>query len=606
MKPISLTDFITLTLLNWAHVIINHTPRLFWRIVFVLLDVANFWFTRIISIIRYSPARSLRRAADSANTYEEYEEISLELDRLDGCDVWRQNFASKRYDYKMIHERLLDLRAARHSGDRIQVAGLLRSGLLRNFGGISSKRLYNKSHVGTKILIEEYVAEVLECLKFVAGEKGEVEDSLAKSETAELKVKPAEKSKGTSDLAVDSKLWPAKQSTKKAAASFYQSPSTVRQARLDFFHDARQTIGTTALILQGGTLFGLCHIGVIKALHDHELLPRVIAGSSIGAVVGAYVCSLRPEELSYNLDHLVEQINPPTLNGKSQYDNILENVLNKGFSQDILIFIDYVATRLGDMTFEEAHVKTGMILNIVIFPTDSSVPSLLNYLSAPNTVISSAVRCSLGYNVLHEDTYLYVKNERGEVVPYESACKDCRFMSPYYARTFGEKRLRQSVDFVSPYTRLTELFNVNHFVVSLARPYLAPLIGIDLRHTESRWPFIKKIDRLLNLEIRYRVEMLDRMGLLLSFLRWALSDETAPLYAGNQIPVVPEMKTLFHDCKRLFDVGKYRENIPYWIHVGEHSVWPLYPLLRTRCAIEFTLDDYYNLFRERTETKASK
>lgn len=36
------------------------------------------------------------------------------------------------------------------------------------------------------------------------------------------------------------------------------------------------------------------HFGVVKALHDNGLLPKVITGSSVGALVGAFVCS-RPE-----------------------------------------------------------------------------------------------------------------------------------------------------------------------------------------------------------------------------------------------------------------------------------------------------------------------
>ena len=51
------------------------------------------------------------------------------------------------------------------------------------------------------------------------------------------------------------------------------------------------------------------------------------------------------------------------------------------------------------------------------------------------------------------------------------------------------------------------------------------------------------------------------------------------------------------DFGRVFDVHKTMENIPYWVLVGERSVWPLFPLLWSRCAIEFALDDLYNLHR---------
>jgi TAG lipase/lysophosphatidylethanolamine acyltransferase len=35
------------------------------------------------------------------------------------------------------------------------------------------------------------------------------------------------------------------------------------QAKLDSLHNARQAFGRSTLILQGGAIFGLCHLGVI-------------------------------------------------------------------------------------------------------------------------------------------------------------------------------------------------------------------------------------------------------------------------------------------------------------------------------------------------------
>lgn len=541
---------ITILLLDLLATALKYVPTFVWKIVFLVFDVVKYWVTKILQLIRHSPVRKLRRTLVLCQDYEAYEAVALKLDEESGYDSWRQNFTSRRYDYRLIHSRLMDLRRARLANDHERVASLLRSGFLRNFGGISSKRLYNKSYMGTKVLIEEYVAEVLDCLRFVSDEE---------------------------------------QPSTLGTATF-------NQQKMDFFHEGKQTIGTTALILQGGSLFGICHVGVMRALFQHDLLPNVIAGSSVGAAAGALVCSLAPIELATHLDHLVEFI--PSR--KHHIDNVVENVLKNGFSEDVLIFIDYVRQVLGNMTFEEAHLVSDRILNIVVYPTDPAVPTLLNYLTAPNVTIISAVYCALGYNALGKEVEPEIKTEDGTIMPLRILNRTCHYMSPYYARTIdskarhGDKQLQSQ----SPYTRLTELFNVNHFVVSLARPYLAPLIGLEFKHSKSTsWGIMKRIDRLVSLEFRYRVEMMNRIGLLLSVLKWALSDETAPLYAGNQIPIVPEMKTLFKDGKRIFDVGKYKENIPYWILVGEQSVWPLYPVLQARCAIEFTLDDYYNLFR---------
>lgn len=112
------------------------------------------------------------------------------------------------------------------------------SGLLRNLGGICDPRLYSRSYLGTKNLTSSYIEEVSQTLQFLSAEKLE-----------------------------------------------------------SFFADTKQSFGSTALLLQGGASFGLFHLGVIKALNEHKLLPRIISGSSIGALIAALVCIHTDEEL---------------------------------------------------------------------------------------------------------------------------------------------------------------------------------------------------------------------------------------------------------------------------------------------------------------------
>jgi TAG lipase/lysophosphatidylethanolamine acyltransferase len=67
-------------------------------------------------------------------------------------------------------------------------------------------------------------------------------------------------------------------------------PELTLQSKIDFFADTKQSFGSTALVLSGGATFGLCHLGVVKALSQNGLLPRVISGSSVGALIAALVC----------------------------------------------------------------------------------------------------------------------------------------------------------------------------------------------------------------------------------------------------------------------------------------------------------------------------
>ncbi len=52
------------------------------------------------------------------------------------------------------------------------------------------------------------------------------------------------------------------------------------------------------LVLSGGGMRGIAHVGVIKALQDFDIEPNLISGSSMGAIIGAlYANEISPEEM---------------------------------------------------------------------------------------------------------------------------------------------------------------------------------------------------------------------------------------------------------------------------------------------------------------------
>jgi NTE family protein len=54
----------------------------------------------------------------------------------------------------------------------------------------------------------------------------------------------------------------------------------------------------TGIVLSGGAVRGFAHLGVIKALHEAEIIPDVISGVSAGSIVGAfYADGYEPEEI---------------------------------------------------------------------------------------------------------------------------------------------------------------------------------------------------------------------------------------------------------------------------------------------------------------------
>ena len=59
-----------------------------------------------------------------------------------------------------------------------------------------------------------------------------------------------------------------------------------------------QSPARVALVLSGGGLRGLAHLGVLRVLHAHGLRPALVVGTSVGAIVGgAYASGVSIEAL---------------------------------------------------------------------------------------------------------------------------------------------------------------------------------------------------------------------------------------------------------------------------------------------------------------------
>lgn len=93
--------------------------------------------------------------------------------------------------------------------------------------------------------------------------------------------------------------------------------------------------------------------------------------------------------------------------------------LQKGLILDIRVVQNFVRDNIGDITFQEAFDKTGRILNITVTAqTKNSQDRLLNYLTAPNVVVWSAVACSCSIPYVYGPSELLCKNEKGVIEPY--------------------------------------------------------------------------------------------------------------------------------------------------------------------------------------------
>jgi TAG lipase/steryl ester hydrolase/phospholipase A2/LPA acyltransferase len=178
--------------------------------------------------------RKLEQDMNGAESYEQWRESAQAYDQASGMSRWRQVDQSKLYDYASIRRRVDRLRSLRARGDDVGLLFTLNEGIHGNMGGMGNSKLHQEAHAGTKVLIEDYVDEIVEALKYLA----ELESD---------------------DISYADKL--------------------------DFFYRANHCYGRSALMLSGGGVLGFYHLGVVKSLLERKLLPRVISGSSAGSMI---------------------------------------------------------------------------------------------------------------------------------------------------------------------------------------------------------------------------------------------------------------------------------------------------------------------------------
>jgi TAG lipase/steryl ester hydrolase/phospholipase A2/LPA acyltransferase len=147
---------------------------------------------------------------------------------------------------------------------------------------------------------------------------------------------------------------------------------------------------------------------------------------------------------------------------------------------------------VGDITFREIYHKFGWNLNITV--TDKNESRLLNYLTAPNVLIWSAIVASCAIPGMFDCADLMMKGENGDCFPYCPPSRDIHFTDGSVAGDL-------------PMQRLSELFNINTFIVSQVNPHIAPFISENkaevLETFNLRTSFFLLIKTLCGNEIKH-------------------------------------------------------------------------------------------------------
>jgi NTE family protein len=114
-----------------------------------------------------------------------------------------------------------------------------------------------------------------------------------------------------------------------------------------------------------------------------------------------------------------------------------------------------IEAAIPDMTFIEAHEKTGRYVNVSVAPSQMHQRSrLLNAITSPNALIREAVLASCSIPGVFPPVTLAARDEEGKRTPYVPS------------RTWIDGSITNDL----PAQRLSRMYGVNHFISSQANP----------------------------------------------------------------------------------------------------------------------------------------
>ncbi|MCB1687894.1 MAG: DUF3336 domain-containing protein [Halioglobus sp.] len=468
--------------------------------------------------------KNLQKQMDNASSYEAWSEAAQAHDELSGEKRWRQMDHTRQYDYAQIRLRLDKLRSLRARHDYQGLLFTLNEGIHGNMGGMGRHSLYSHAKFGTKTLIEQYIDEVDDSLRFLA-------------ELDQIDV----------------------------------------QEKLDFFYRANICFGRSALMLSGGGVLGFYHLGVVKTLLDQGLLPRVISGSSAGALVAGTLGTHTDKELERFYD-------PANVLTEAEREASVFTRMFFGANAQIDIgdLEKLIARMIPDMTFQEAYEKTGRQISISVAPAEMHQRSrLLNAITSPNVYVRAAVLASCAVPGVFPPVMLMAKNQHGERQPYLPT----------------RKWVDGSIADDLPAKRLQRLYSTNHYIVSMVNPVAIPFLNKDGKRGAMNSALgalgVGMGRELLNFYrgmVQDRSDTWPRFNMLMSSVH-ALMDQE---YSGD-INIVPKFRW-YNPAKLLSHLSE--KDLIALMHAGEHSTYPAVEAIRTCTKISRTMEEILHRFEQ--------
>ena len=303
----------------------------------------------------------------TAHNYAEWHERAKSSAELKNAEAWRADPESPVYDASLLRKHIEELRRTRDARDPQALIPLLQEFLYRHLGELADPRLYEVTSLGTKHIVEDFYKEALDCIAYLGD--------------------PEETGLGVAYT-------------------------------LAGFRRAAHIFGRSALMLSGGGTLGFFHLGVVKVLLEQDILPDVLSGSSMGAIVACAI-GVRTDEEIHDLVTNPRQIRTDAIKplpvdratpGVAIYDaERLEKI---------------IAHTCGDYTFAEAQARTGRTVNVSVSPTrERQKPRVLCHYTTPNVLMNSAAVASAAIPGVFAPAKLRQRLSDGTVETYASTEK---------------------------------------------------------------------------------------------------------------------------------------------------------------------------------------
>lgn len=252
---------------------------------------------------------------------------------------------------------------------------------------------------------------------------------------------------------------------------------------------------------------------------------------------------------------------------------------------------------LGDLTFREAYNRTGKILNITVSPASVHEQTrLLNYLTAPNCLIWSAVCASCSVPGIFPSCSVYEKNPKTNEIHEWNNDESMKYVDG-------------SVDNDLPITRLLEMFNVDHIIAVQVNPHVVPILRVSVSNIGGQVEndLIYKMKHLLNnvydfvsCEAIHYLQLLNELDVYKNLSNKMISI-LSQNYSGD-ITIIPEYK--MSDFVNLFE-NPDTEFMLDFICRGAKVSWPKVSIIHNHCSVEFALDKAITILRGRIITSAN-